>query len=77
MKHIIALFTLALVGVCLANCGGREEQAECSPFGPGATYCRWQFDNRYAEMCCPPTYPYCGREGTNCPKGKCCSNPPS
>jgi len=74
-KHIIALLTLTLVLVCV-NCGGREMEADCSTFGPGSTYCRWHIDNRYAELCCPATYPYCGREGTNCPVGKCCNSVP-
>jgi len=77
MKHIItALLTLALVGVFTANCGGRVETADCSYLGAGSNYCHWQYDDRVAELCCPPTYPYCGEDGTNCPKGKCCNSAP-
>jgi len=76
MKHIIiALFALTMVAVCV-DCGGREMEADCSYMGAGSNYCRWQYDDRVAELCCPPTYPYCGVEGTNCPKGKCCNERP-
>lgn len=77
MKHILTLTLFAgLVVLLCANCGGRVMQADCSYLGTGSNYCAWEIDNRVAELCCPSTHPYCGREGTNCPVGKCCNAQP-
>lgn len=77
VKHIITLLLVGgLLSLMCANCGGHADVADCRVFGPDSTYCHWPLSGRDAGICCPGSHPYCGRDGTNCPAGKCCNAPP-
>jgi hypothetical protein len=73
MNHVLKLFvclTAVLAWACETSDPSEGHVADCA-----GTYCVWDIGNREAGICCPTSAPYCGREGTSCPKGRCCASP--
>ena len=65
------LLTGILTLMLIPNCTGEGSHPEdCE-----GNMCSWDYGAREARTCCPSSAPYCGREGTTCPKGRCCASP--
>ncbi len=77
MNHALRLF-VSLTAVLAWGCEtsapsettyrNRMNQQECSYRAPGSTYCGWQTDNGWHELCCSSDTPYCGWVPGQCSK---------
>lgn len=85
MRYFVATSIVVVLLTLLASntgCGGRVETLACnrSDEGPGWNPCSWDPSDvppgRPSEVCCPPSAPYCGGVGLDCPPGYCCVQQP-
>ena len=79
VKHSLIILTLILMCGCSTEGSTvRSSQSECGARVPGGHYCGWEGNEpgKWLEVCCNSTQPYCGRKGSECGVGQCCSAPP-